>query len=199
MDCHGQTPKVEEYKSRNKLCQAENCLHLARTKNFCPMHYRRLLRHGDPTITKKPRISSYREVPAQYRCSVDGCTRLATTLGWCSAHYQRYHRHGSTDIKKSPGRPRTRDGRPIDLCEVPTCPNIATVQGLCAAHNRAQAFCREDGCDRPHMKGKVYCDIHYTPETCLEPYCEREQWTGGRCRSHHTKYLRNLDTYGGIV
>lgn len=197
MVSHSISAKVIEYKSKNKLCEAEACLHPARTRNLCPMHYQRLRRHGDPEITHKPRASSSREVPIAYRCYVDGCTRMATTLRLCPAHYQRWRRNGSVDILKHPGRPRSRDGRPVDICESPECPNVARIHGLCMTHNRSQMFCRESDCGRPHLKGQIYCAIHYTPETCLEPNCEYEQYTGGRCRKHHRQAIRRQETLDG--
>lgn len=199
MVCLSIKDKFIEYKSKNKLCKAEDCLHPARTRNLCPMHYQRLRRHGSIDVTKKPRVSSYREVPVPFRCTADGCDRAATVHSYCSKHYQRWRKHGSTNITQSPGRPRSLDGRTLDLCAARGCPNVAVIQGLCRGHNAAQRYCQADGCDRPHLKSQAYCAIHYTPEICLEPYCEYEQYTGGRCIKHYRQSIRNLSTYNRTV
>lgn len=60
-----------------------------RTRGYCPGHYSRLLRHGDPLgggITKKPRTG---------KCDVEGCERVDNgSYGYCQGHASRFRRLG---------------------------------------------------------------------------------------------------------
>lgn len=62
------------------MCSIEECASRVRCKALCTMHYRRLLRHGDPTFTKRSRKRPTGEVehgtPHGYnyhRCRCDEC------------------------------------------------------------------------------------------------------------------------------
>lgn len=56
-------------------------------RGFCRKHYKRIVRYGDPMVTKRVRN----------RCTVEDCDGLVVGNGLCSKHYTRMKRHGTTD------------------------------------------------------------------------------------------------------
>jgi hypothetical protein len=74
--------------AHNRICSIPDCGKPVKTRGYCPLHYHRLWRHGDPLANhrydkKEPVI-----------CSIDGCEGRAIGRGYCSPHYQRLMRHG---------------------------------------------------------------------------------------------------------
>jgi hypothetical protein len=94
---------------------------------LCEKHDIRRRRHGDPTVTLRPRNSP--EMP----CAVPGCTHL-TTRTYCVAHEKRLKRYGSVEATPPRGR-RSFQGP----CSEFGCGNIATQTGRCARHSKALA------------------------------------------------------------
>lgn len=88
----------------NGTCSVEGCETPRETRGFCIKHYRRWLRHGDPSIALKrgpkplPPELRKRKTPVGPRprrvCSVNGCDRPVSGHGFCSLHYQRWRRNG---------------------------------------------------------------------------------------------------------
>ncbi|HEX6256257.1 MAG TPA: HNH endonuclease [Euzebyales bacterium] len=90
------------------------------------MHYKRVLRHGDPRA----------DVPAQgteppTTCAVPTCEHPVEARGWCHGHYLRWHRTG--DVQ--PDKPLTRRTQP-ETCTVDACGRRCHSRGLCKAHHK---------------------------------------------------------------
>lgn len=72
-------------------CTVAKCERKADSLGWCPMHYQRWLRHGDPnTVLQRQN----RKPPSGDPCSVKGCDRPATSRGWCNKHYLRWRKSG---------------------------------------------------------------------------------------------------------
>lgn len=69
------------------LCKVDGCQPSPTSRfrrGYCNAHYKRLVKYGDPLITRKVRNV----------CAVGGCGLLVTGHGWCSKHYTRWVRYG---------------------------------------------------------------------------------------------------------
>lgn len=104
-------------------CSESGCSRERYASGYCGMHYKRVLRHGDPG-TVAPRGT-------RALCSVETCERTARARGWCHGHYLRWRSHG--DVRAD--EPLTR-GAPDRLCEVETCHRTVYAKGYCQAHYR---------------------------------------------------------------
>lgn len=73
-----------------RICEIKDCERVVGrhgAKGYCPLHYQRLLRTGDPNYTKHGIV-----------CSVDGCDRTKhTKVGYCTKHYKRYKKGGNLE------------------------------------------------------------------------------------------------------
>lgn len=69
-------------------CSVQGCPKSARRRGWCPAHYMRWRKTGDPgpagDLRRKPKLA----------CDVDTCGRVASTRGWCDPHYRAWLRHG---------------------------------------------------------------------------------------------------------
>lgn len=100
-------------------CQIDGCERdLYAKQPFCEMHYRRVLKGGDPGQPGALRVRG--------PCSAPDCEKPVDAKGLCHGHYQRWQRHGVVDL--SP----LRKGK--TMCEVETCARIAERRGYCQAH-----------------------------------------------------------------
>lgn len=70
------------------ICSIEGCGKPARTRGWCPTHYKRWQKHGSPHVTE-------RRKPRQTHCNVAGCPDKHASKGYCSRHYQRFSTYGS--------------------------------------------------------------------------------------------------------
>lgn len=100
-------------------CQVAECEHDAVTLGYCEMHYRRVLKTGDPGPPGPLR--------SRGTCKADTCEEEVDAKGLCHGHYQRVLRKSRLAVE-SP----LRKGRTI--CEVPTCDREAERRGYCQAH-----------------------------------------------------------------
>lgn len=66
-------------------CTIPGCERPVRARGWCPMHYKRWRRHGDPLRDRTTRRSV---------CLIPGCEAPVKGRGWCSAHYQQWRVHG---------------------------------------------------------------------------------------------------------
>lgn len=74
----------------NKPCTVEDCttpVGAKGAKGYCPHHYRRHLKYGDPTYY----------IPTYTECATPGCTKAprSARATLCTKHYHRQYRHGS--------------------------------------------------------------------------------------------------------
>lgn len=101
-----------------RSCQVAGCGRNAVTRGYCGMHYKRVLRTGDPGPPETLRV---RET-----CRVDGCDKPVDAKELCHGHYQRVLR-GHSEIK-TPLRGS------LDSCLVESCDQTVQAKGLCGTH-----------------------------------------------------------------
>lgn len=73
----------------DRTCSIDDCDTPAATNSaaWCPKHYMRWYRHGDPMHVTVRRAST--------TCAVDGCEKGGQMArGWCSMHYARWRKYG---------------------------------------------------------------------------------------------------------
>lgn len=70
------------------MCAVEGCTESAYSRGWCPAHYARWYRHGDPLQGGALRRKGRAE------CGVSGCARTVYAYGYCSPHYQRFKEWG---------------------------------------------------------------------------------------------------------
>ncbi len=81
-------------------CSVEGCTHFTVARGWCPTHYSRRRKYGDPLIVRSP------NKPLSNRtCEIEGCDRRHYARGWCSMHWMRWRAHGNPLTKKATGRP----------------------------------------------------------------------------------------------
>lgn len=116
----------------NKPCTVEDCTTPVGTKGakgYCPHHYRRHLKYGDPTYY----------IPTYTECTTPGCAQAPRSAHatLCAKHYHRQYRHGSVDAT-SVGVELSTAPRRYDRKYEPTHP-IASKRGMVYVH-RALLF-----------------------------------------------------------
>ncbi len=70
-------------------CSVEGCDREAVARGWCPTHWARWRKHGDPLHGGA--VHKRREGP----CSVEGCAEPHQARGYCRKHYATWQRHGS--------------------------------------------------------------------------------------------------------
>lgn len=109
-------------------------------REFCEMHYRRVLRSGNAGPPG----------PLQVRgvCEGDDCDAPHDAHGYCHGHYQRLQRNGQAD--ETP----LRKGSP--MCQVEGCDRPHKARGYCSAHYRRVLATGDPRADVPirHVVGK---------------------------------------------
>lgn len=82
-------------------CSVDGCSRGGRiVRGFCPLHYARVLRTGDPGSAEKLHAVSYEG----QSCKVDGCSDIPRARGFCMPHYKRWRRWGDPNVRR-PRRP----------------------------------------------------------------------------------------------
>lgn len=116
----GESVRVKPYvQNMRTRCKVEGCRRDTYGRQvFCEMHYRRVLRNGEPGPPGPSRVRG--------TCRADGCDQPVDAKDLCHGHYQRLLRHGSAD--ESP----LREGRA--MCKVEGCDRGVHGRGYCAAH-----------------------------------------------------------------
>ena len=94
-------------------CSVQGCVREVYTRGWCEMHYRRVLRTGDPGPTG-PRQRGTCEAPA--------CEKPVDAKGLCHGHYQRVQRRGNRNVS-----PLRRGGT---MCSVEGCDRPAKARGF---------------------------------------------------------------------
>jgi hypothetical protein len=77
-----------------KTCSIDGCTGKFVARGLCDRHYRRLRRHGDPTIITL-------NLDHDGTCSIDGCTKAYIARGLCGMHYRRRRVDGSVGPAES--------------------------------------------------------------------------------------------------
>lgn len=143
-------------KYKGVLCSVDACANGAKVKGLCENHYKKLLRYGDPTVSKNKKSSV---------CSVEDCDRKSeTSLSFCLLHYKRYIRHGSPLIVK-----KQANGS-LGICEVDLCHKKAI-----SYHDSKEG--RIQVCPRHYRQLSKFGEITNTGSTKLDPnriICDNE-------------------------
>ena len=81
------------------LCTIPECNNYVHGKGLCSLHYRKLLKYGDPLFAKEPRETFI-------TCIVEGCETISRSIKhpYCEKHYYRIRRNGSIELKEKTGR-----------------------------------------------------------------------------------------------
>ena len=75
------------------LCSVEGCERGSKHRGYCPMHYRRMLKDGDPGEPEPRKVKrAHGEL-----CGVDGCGALQVGGGLCSSHRYRLDTDGDVN------------------------------------------------------------------------------------------------------
>lgn len=79
-----------QYTIGGTVCAADGCQERAKAKGFCPLHYMRWKKHGDPLTTAVEAGShGNRRYAKDETCGIEGCDRPVKATGLCAGHYQR--------------------------------------------------------------------------------------------------------------
>jgi hypothetical protein len=105
-----------------RTCSVEGCERSYHAKGFCSMHWKRIVRNGDPGSVGASRN------PQGPTCSIEGCERDTVAFGWCFMHYKRARKSGGDP---GPAESRFLRGR---ICSVGGCGREARGRGLCHTH-----------------------------------------------------------------
>jgi hypothetical protein len=92
-----------------RKCGVDGCDRPQVARGYCPKHYVRLLRHGDPLIVKKgtrPRSPEDRDLRC---CKVADCGSPYFAKGFCHYHYNRNRKYGDPIVPKM--KPRFQAAR----------------------------------------------------------------------------------------
>lgn len=104
-------------------CRIENCGKEANgSKGLCKGHYHKLLRYGDPLVTKK-----YKRI-----CLVNDCNDFVLAHGYCNKHFLRWKRNGNP-LSFAPRTLRIINHIKT-ICSFNGCENVAHSKGLCDRH-----------------------------------------------------------------
>lgn len=127
-------------------CTVAECGREHRAKGYCHRHYKRLVRHGDPTVTQFSRPEHVKPT-----CSVNGCDREALAKELCASHYQMLRNYGRTEPQKRKYRVKATMG--YVKVDEPDHPN-ADRRGYVAEH----VFVMSQHLGRPLVKGE---NVHH--------------------------------------
>ena len=106
-------------------CSVKGCNYGAKAHGLCAKHLERLIKNGDPAISRYNRSHSD-------TCSVDGCDEPYNAHGFCSKHYQQMKPFLDNRTKKSANR----------LCTIVGCNKKYHADGLCRSHYNMRANMR---------------------------------------------------------
>lgn len=84
------TTRRPHYTNGSSNCAVEGCDGPSHTRGWCPAHYARWHRYGDPLGAPEPRPSR--------TCTVAGCDKPYLAIGFCSMHWERNRKYGSTEL-----------------------------------------------------------------------------------------------------
>lgn len=114
-------------------CSIEGCNKPAKTRGWCPGHYHRWRKHGDPHKGGELRVR--RAYIDGQLCSIDSCERPIHKCGWCQRHYDRWRNHG--DPLGGRGGPPMRKYAVGQTCEIDGCNRVPLGLGYCRIHYKS--------------------------------------------------------------
>ena len=102
-----------------RVCSIAGCDRDEYSRGMCQMHYRRVLRTGDPGPAQPQGVQVI-------VCKAPDCDNSAEAKGYCHGHYLRLLRNGKADETplRTPGR----------MCSVDDCDRPHKALGYCATH-----------------------------------------------------------------
>lgn len=190
-----------------RTCSIEGCEKPSRARGWCPTHWKRWKKHGDPLVT------AYNQ--PKPLCSIEDCTGVAVGHGWCSLHWQRWRRNGDPLVTKR----QPPSGLTNEICLAGDCGKPRKALGWCAMHYMrwtehgsldlpekipaSKPLCSISGCsDVADCRG--WCNKHYlrwrnngdplltqvaeVTLTCWEEGCGSRRAKAGVCWTHHRHY-----------
>lgn len=147
-------------------CSVDGCDQRPRSRGCCLAHYKRLIKHGDPTVVVK-RIARYSD---DATCKADGCDRKPRANGLCSMHWMRLSTAGEL------GGGETTKPRGV-ICSVDGCPvKRVGVHGYCQKHyTRVRRTGVPGAADVIELATVCWwCDRPFTKPDGRTLYCSRE-------------------------
>ncbi len=152
-------------------CAVDECESSAVSKGFCPKHYGRLKRNGDPLATlSRPRSSP----GTRSTCEIAGCNGIVKGHGYCQKHYQRFKKTG--DPLRNPSGRAQEVYVDSDTCRASGCTEPPSKRWLCGKHYQ-----------RLRMHGDTETVLHR--EGCLVDGCEGEHSGHGYCATHRYRFV----------
>lgn len=124
------------------ICTVAECDRTVKSRTFCDMHYKRFMKHGDPTA-----LNYSRRDPAG--CSAIDCDRTVLARGLCGGHYQRSR--AGAEINGSL-RPRNKPGETHKVC--PGCGVDRPFLDYSTQGGRMASWCKS--CRRYGNKKRIY-------------------------------------------
>lgn len=121
-------------KKEKEFCSIDGCFGRKQARGFCPKHYARWLRYGDPNIRHPSGVASGVKSPLHQKCSIDGCKQLGPYIkGFCGAHYGRKKTYGDP-LKGRPKKGTITYRSSIEKCACDECERVAVSNGFCSPH-----------------------------------------------------------------
>ena len=116
-------------------CAVEECPNDRRGKGYCPTHYTRFRKYGDPLGGP----GSGRKVEYEF-CTIEGCGKKHTAQGMCQMHYKRMALYGNPHTVHEPKRSnkKTVNSNGYVLIYEPENPT-STVNGFGLEHRLVMA------------------------------------------------------------
>lgn len=87
------------------ICIIDNCHKVVIAKQYCPKHYARVKKYGNPYI-KMPTGNKLQHII----CTVEGCKESHKAKGYCNMHYRRYRLRGNPLSVKNTGKKINQQG-----------------------------------------------------------------------------------------
>lgn len=142
------------------LCSVEGCDRTVRERGWCPTHYWRWWKFGDPLREPVPKIHP--------TCAVDGCDALTKGHGYCSRHWQKWKKYGDP----------LADHRPVaeTECSIAGCrKGPVRGRGWCAMHYQRWRTHGDPSVripnGRPWREDVTYTAVHRRLKSVLPQLC----------------------------
>ena len=103
-------------------CLVVDCQTQSRAVGYCPVHYNRFRRTGDPLKT----LTQIKKEAKPTHCIIESCNGVNYSIGYCHNHYRRFRNYG--------------DPLAIELATRPYGTKKCTIEGCEKKHN-AKGYC----------------------------------------------------------
>lgn len=167
-------------------CTVDGCDRETTAKGYCPAHYSRWKRYGEPGEARI-RSNGDRSFQIKYAgqsCSAEGCIRPAKIKALCTPHYARLRKHG--DIGTEPIRFKPPDHTHGPVCSVDGCERPEATGGMCGTHYARYRIHGTAGA--PEIATRKYAD----DAKCSVACCDRKPKSGGLCDAHRQRSVNGL-------